>query len=325
MTSICVFGAGAIGGLMAAKLEMAGTPDTVVARGPHYEAMRAKGLVLKSEGTETVTKPRVVNDPSSIGPQDYLVLTLKAHSLIPALAQIKPLIGPNTTIVTAINGIPWWYTYKLGGEFEGRRIDSVDPGGALSAAFPPAQVLGSIVYPAAEIAEPGVIEHTYGDRFTLGEPDGSRSERAAKLSELLIKAGLKAPVRPRIRDELWVKLWGNMAFNPVSALTGATLDKVIADPGTHAVYRAMMVEGQAVAEKLGVKFALTVDKRIAGGAEVGAHKTSMLQDLEKGRPLEIEALLGAVVEMSEWVGVDMPIGRALLALVRQRAGMPANG
>lgn len=325
MTSICVFGAGAIGGLMAAKLEMAGTPVTVVARGPHYEAMRAKGLVLKSEGTETVTKPKVVTDPREIGPQDYLVLTLKAHSLIPALAQIKPLIGPDTTIVTAINGIPWWYTYKLGGDFEGRRIDSVDPGGALSAAFPPAQVLGSIVYPAAEIAEPGVIEHTYGDRFTLGEPDGSRSERAAKLSELLIKAGLKAPVRPRIRDELWVKLWGNMAFNPVSALTGATLDKVISDPGTHAVCRAAMIEGQAVAEKLGVKFALTVDKRIAGGAEVGAHKTSMLQDLEKGRPLEIEALLGAVVEMSEWVGVDMPIGRALLALVRQRAEMPAGG
>ncbi len=325
MTSICVFGAGAIGGLMAAKLEMAGTPVTVVARGPHYEAMRAKGLVLKSEGTETVTKPRVANDPGEIGPQDYLVLTLKAHSLIPALAQIKPLIGPDTTIVTAINGIPWWYTYKLGGDFEGRRIDSVDPGGVLSAAFPPAQVLGSIVYPAAEIAEPGVIEHTYGDRFTLGEPDGSRSERAGKLSELLIKAGLKAPVRPRIRDELWVKLWGNMAFNPVSALTGATLDKVIADPGTHAVCRAAMIEGQAVAEKLGVKFALTVDKRIAGGAEVGAHKTSMLQDLEKGRPLEIEALLGAVVEMSDWVGVDMPIGRALLALVRQRAETRSNG
>ncbi len=324
MTSICVFGAGAIGGLMAAKLEMAGTPVTVVARGPHYEAMRSKGLVLKCEGTETVTKPQVVNDPKEIGPQDYLVLTLKAHSLIPALAQIKPLIGPNTTIVTAINGIPWWYTYKLGGDFEGRRIDSVDPGGALSAAFPPAQVLGSIVYPAAEIAEPGVIEHTYGDRFTLGEPDGSRSERAARFSELLIKAGLKAPVRPRIRDELWVKLWGNMAFNPVSALTGATLDKVISDPGTHAVCRAAMVEGQAVAEKLGVKFALTVDKRMAGGAEVGAHKTSMLQDLEKGRPLEIEALLGAVVEMSEWVGIDMPIGRALLALVRQRAEMRSH-
>ena len=319
MTSICVFGAGAIGGLMAAKLEMAGTPVTVVARGPHYEAMRTKGLALRSEGQETVTKPTVATDPRDVGPQDYLVLTLKAHSLIPALAQIKPLIGPDTTIVTAINGIPWWYTYKLGGDFEGKRVESVDPGGALSAAFPPAQVLGSIVYPAAEIAEPGVIEHTYGDRFTLGEPDGSRSERAARFSELLIKAGLKAPVRPRIRDELWVKLWGNMAFNPVSALTTATLDKVIADPGTHAVCRMLMLEGRAVAEKLGVKFALSVDKRIAGGAEVGAHKTSMLQDLEKGRPLEIEALLGAVVEMSGWVGIDMPIGRTILALVRQRA------
>jgi len=321
VTSICVFGAGAIGGLMAAKLEMAGTPVTVVARGPHYEAMRAKGLVLKSEGQETVTKPKVATDPKDVGPQDYLVLTLKAHSLIPALAQLKPLIGPATTIVTAINGIPWWYTYKLGGEFEGRRVETVDPEGVLSAALPPSQVLGSIVYPAAEIVEPGVIEHTYGDRFTLGEPDGSRSERAAKLSELLIKAGLKAPVRPRIRDELWVKLWGNMAFNPISALTSATLDRVIADPGTHAICRALMLEGQAVAEKLGVKFALTVDKRIAGGAEVGAHKTSMLQDLERGRPLEIEALLGAVVEMADWVGVDMPIGKSVLALVRQRAEM----
>jgi len=319
VTSICVFGAGAIGGLMAAKLEMAGTPVTVVARGPHYEAMRAKGLVLKSEGQQTVTRPKVATDPKDVGPQDYLVLTLKAHSLIPALAQLKPLIGPATTIVTAINGIPWWYTYKLGGAFEGRRVETVDPEGVLSAALPPSQVLGSIVYPAAEIVEPGVIEHTYGDRFTLGEPDGSRSERAAKLSELLIKAGLKAPVRPRIRDELWVKLWGNMAFNPISALTATTLDRVIADPGTHAICRALMLEGQAVAEKLGVKFALTVDKRIAGGAEVGAHKTSMLQDLERGRPLEIEALLGAVVEMAEWVGVDMPIGRTILALVRQRA------
>ncbi|UYN96485.1 MAG: 2-dehydropantoate 2-reductase [Enhydrobacter sp.] len=325
MTSICVFGAGAIGGLMAAKLEMAGTPVTVVARGPHYEAMRSKGLVLRSEGQETVTRPRVETDPKDVGAQDYLVLTLKAHSLLPALPQLGPLIGPDTTIVAAINGVPWWYTYRLGGDFDGRRVEAVDPGGVLWRALPPAQTLGSIVYPAADVAEPGVIEHTYGDRFTLGEPDGSRSERAARLSELLIKAGLKAPVRPRIRDELWVKLWGNMAFNPVSALTGATLDRVLADPGTHAVCRALMLEGQAVAEKLGVKFALTVDKRLAGGAEVGAHKTSMLQDLEKGRPLEIEALLGAVVEMGEWVGVDMPIGRAVLALVRQRADTRAHG
>lgn len=321
MTSICVFGAGAIGGLMAAKLEMAGTPVTVVARGPHGDALRSKGLTLVSEGTESVTRPRVATDPREIGPQDYLVLTLKAHSLLPAMAQLEPLIGPNTTIVAAINGVPWWYTYKLGGDFDGRRVEAVDPEGKVSAGLPPTQVIGSIVYPAADVVEPGVIEHTYGDRFSLGEPDGSRSARAAHFSELLIKAGLKAPVRPRLRDELWIKLWGNMAFNPLSALTTATLDRLIAEPGTHAVCRALMVEGQQVAEKLGVKFAIGVDKRIAGGAEVGAHKTSMLQDLERGRPLEIEALLGAVVEMAEWVGVDMPIGRAVLALVRQRAAM----
>lgn len=321
MTSICVFGAGAIGGLMAARLEMAGTPVTVVARGPHYEAMHAKGLVLRSDGKETVTKPKVVIDPKDVGPQDYLVLTLKAHSLLPAMAQLKPLIGPDTTIVAAINGVPWWYTYKLGGEFEGRRIEAVDTDGAVSAGLPPSQALHSIVYPAADVVVPGVIEHTYGDRFTLGEPDGAKSERASKFSELLIKAGFKAPIRPRIRDELWIKLWGNMAFNPLSALTGATLDRLIADAGTHAVCRALMVEGQNVAEKLGVKFAIGVDKRLAGGAEVGAHKTSMLQDLEKGRPLEIEALLGAVVEMAGWVGVDMPIGKSVLALVRQRAEM----
>jgi 2-dehydropantoate 2-reductase len=325
VTSICVFGAGAIGGLMAAKLEMAGTPVTVVARGPHYEAMRAKGLVLRSDGHEAVTRPRVETDPRDVGPQDYLVLTLKAHSLIPAMAQLKPLIGPNTTIVAAINGVPWWYTYKLGGDFEGRHVEAVDPEGVVSAGLPPAQALGCIIYPAADVVEPGAIDHTYGDRFTLGEPDGSRSERAGQFSELLIKAGLKAPVRPRIRDELWVKLWGNMAFNPVSALTGASLDKVLADPGTHAVCRALMVEGQAVAERLGVKFAIGVDKRLAGGAEVGAHKTSMLQDLERGRPLEIEALLGAVVEMAGWVGVDMPIGRSILALVRQQAEARGRG
>jgi 2-dehydropantoate 2-reductase len=321
LTSICVFGAGAIGGLLAAKLEMSGVRVTVVARGPHYDAMLAKGLVLRSEGKETATYPRVELDPKDVGPQDYLVLTLKAHSLLPAMAQLRPLIGPNTTIVAAINGVPWWYTYRLGGEFEGKRIEAVDPEGAVSAGLPPAQAVHAIVYPAADVTQPGVIEHTYGDRFTLGEPDGTKSERVAKFAELLMKAGFKAPIRPRIRDELWIKLWGNMAFNPVSALTGATLDKVLADPGTHATCRAMMVEGQAVAEKLGVKFAIGVDKRLAGGAEVGAHKTSMLQDMEKGRPLEIEALLGAVVEMADWVGVDMPISRSVLALVRQRAAM----
>jgi 2-dehydropantoate 2-reductase len=319
--SICVFGAGAIGGFLAARLEASGTPVTVIARGPHLQAMRERGLTLVSEGRTLETKPRVADDPASVGPQDYLFITLKAHSIEPALAQLKPLIGPQTTIVSAVNGVPWWYAYKLDGPFGDRIVTSVDPDGTLWRALPPARALGCIVYPAAEIVEPGVISHSYGDRFTLGEPDGSRSERAGRLSELMIRAGLKAPVRPRIRDDLWVKLWGNMAFNPLSALTGATLDIVVGDAGTRAAARAMMLEGQAVAEALGVRFAIDVDKRIDGAADVGRHKTSMLQDLEKGRPLEIEALLGAVVEMAAWVEVPTPISQAILALVRQRAAM----
>jgi len=319
MPSICVFGAGAIGGYMAAKLAAAGTPVSLVARGPHLAAVQQNGLVLQSNGERIVTHPRAVAHGSEIGPQDYLVITLKAHSLEPALPQLAPLVGPATTIVSAVNGVPWWYTYGLGGPFEGRRIHSVDPNGALAAALPPAQCLGSIVYPAATVPSPGVIDHTYGDRFSLGEPSGEKSDRATTLSALLIAAGMKAPVRPRIRDELWIKLWGNMAFNPISVLTMATLDVITGDPGTRAVCRAMMLEGQAVAEALGVRFAIGVDKRIEGGAEVGRHKTSMLQDLELGRPLEIEAILGAVVEMAEWTGVPMPISQSVLALVRQRA------
>jgi 2-dehydropantoate 2-reductase len=304
---------------MAARLEAAGTPVSIVARGPHLAAIQQEGLVLLSGGERIVTRPNAVAHGDAIGPQDYLILTLKAHSLEPALPQLAPLVGPNTTIVAAINGVPWWYTYGLPAPFGGRRIASVDPAGALWEALPPAQCLGSIVYPAATIASPGVIDHTYGDRFSLGEPDGSRSARANTLSALLIAAGLKAPVRPRIRDELWVKLWGNMAFNPISALTTATLDVITGEPGSRAVARAMMLEGQAVAEALGIRFAIDVEKRIDGAADVGQHKTSMLQDLEAGRPLEIEAILGAVVEMAGWVDVAAPISGAVLELVRQRA------
>jgi 2-dehydropantoate 2-reductase len=325
VASLCVFGAGAIGGLLAAKLEMAGTPVSVVARGAHLAAMQANGLALESGGERVVTRPRAVADPAEIGPQDYVVITLKAHSLEGALPQLRPLIGPDTTIVAAINGVPWWYGYGLPEPFRDRRVEAVDPGGRLWQALPPAQALGCIVYPAAEIAQPGVVVHTYGDRFTLGEPDGSRSERAAVLSEMLIAAGLKAPIRPRIRDEIWVKLWGNMAFNPISALTLATLDAITGDEGARATARAMMLEGQAVAEALGIRFPIGVDKRIEGAAEIGRHKTSMLQDLELGRPLEIEALLGAVVEMAGWVGVEMPLSRAILALVRQRVAVRDAG
>ena len=318
MTSVCVFGAGAIGGLVAARLQAAGTDVSIVARGPHRAAIEANGLLLLSGGEKILTRPRVA-DAAELGPQDYVLITLKAQGIEPALPQLRHLIGPRTTIIAAINGIPWWYTHGLPAPFTDRRIKAVDPEGAVWAALPPAQTLGCIVYPAAEIVEPGVVNHTYGDRFILGEPDGSRSERAALISRLLIESGLKAPVRPRIRDDIWVKLWGNMAFNPISALTGATLDVITSDPGTRALARAMMEEGAAIAEALGVRFAIDVEKRIDGAAEVGAHKTSMLQDLERGRPIEIEALLGAVVEMAGWVDIPAPISAAVLALVRQRA------
>ncbi|MCA3351224.1 MAG: 2-dehydropantoate 2-reductase [Roseomonas sp.] len=317
---ICIFGAGAIGGLMGAKLAAKGDVDvTFIARGPHLDAMRENGVKLISEGAEQIVHPRCVSSAEEAGPQDYVLVTLKAHSLPSAAKQMQPLLGPDTAIVSAVNGIPWWYFHGIGGAYEGRIVQSVDPDGQVSALLPPSRAIGCIVYPAAEVTAPGVIDHSYGDRFSLGEPDGSRSPRAQALSEALIAAGFKAPVRPKIRDELWVKLWGNMAFNPISALTTATLDVLTADEGQRSVARAMMLEGQRVAEALGVRFAIDVDKRIAGAAEVGAHKTSMLQDLERGRPMEIEALLGAVVELADWVGEAAPISRTVLALVRARA------
>ena len=317
---ICIFGAGAIGGLMAAKLAAKGEAEvTVIARGPHLAAMQANGLKLISEGQESITHPRCVASAEEAGPQDYVVVTLKAHSLPGAAKQMQPLLGPETAIVSAVNGIPWWYFYKLPGAFEDRRVASVDPDGSLWELLHPRRAIGCIVYPAAEVPEPGVVEHTYGDRFTLGEPDGSRSDRANALSQVLVSAGFKAPVRPRIRDEMWIKLWGNMAFNPLSALTGATLDVITGEAELRAVCRQMMLEGQAVAEKLGVRFAIDVDKRIAGGAEVGAHKTSMLQDLERGRPMEVDALLGSVVELAGMLDLPAPTCRTVLALLRSRA------
>ncbi|WP_439576846.1 2-dehydropantoate 2-reductase [Elioraea sp.] len=317
---ICVFGAGAIGGLLAARLAQKGEADvTVVARGPHLAAMQANGLRLRSGGEEIVTRPRCAATAAEAGPQDYVVITLKAHSLPGVAEAMHPLLGPGTAIVSAVNGIPWWYFHRHGGPFDGRAVESVDPGGKLLRALPPERAIGCIVYPAAEVIEPGVIEHTYGDRFSLGEPDGARSERANRLSQALIAAGFKAPVRPRIRDEIWVKLWGNLTFNPVSALTMQTLDVLTGEPELRAVCRAMMVEAQAIGEALGIRFGIDVDKRMAGAAEVGAHRTSMLQDLERGRPMEIDALLGVIVEFAELLDLPAPTCRTVLALVRARA------
>ena len=316
---ICIFGAGAIGGYLGAKLAKAGADVSLVARGPHLAAMQENGLRLIEEDGAFSVPVTASADPADLGPQDYVIVTLKAHSVPPVVAKIAPLIGPGTTIVSGVNGVPWWYFHKTGGALEGTRLASVDPGNAQWDGFGPDRVLGCVVYPAAEVSEPGVVRHIEGNRFSLGEPDGSRSERALALSKALSAAGLKAPVRPRLRDEIWVKLWGNLSFNPISALTHATLDVLCTDPGTRAVARAMMVEAQEIAEKLGVKFPIGVDRRIDGGAAVGAHRTSMLQDLDAGRPMEIDALLGSVQELGRVTGTMTPTIDTVLALTKLRA------
>ena len=317
---ICIYGAGAIGGLLAARLAKAGTAAvSLVARGPHLAAMQANGLTLV-DGAERFTVPvEAAEDPAELGPQDYVVITLKAHQVPGVVEKMQPLLGPETAVVMGVNGVPWWYFHGLAGPLEGQRLSSVDPGDVQWNGIGPERVIGCVVYPAAEVVEPGVVRLVEGDRFSLGEPSGERTPRVEALAKALVAAGLKAPVRPKIRDELWVKLWGNLSFNPISALTTATLDVICTDDGTRAVARAMMVEAQAIAEKLGVRFPISVDKRIEGGAAVGAHKTSMLQDLERGRPMEVDALVTAVAEMGRLVEVPTPTIDTVLALVRLRA------
>ena len=317
---VCIFGAGAIGGLVGAKLARRGEAEvSLIARGPHLAAMRQKGLTLKDENGEATIKVRATDQPAELGPQDYVFLALKAHSLPGILDSLKPLLAPQTAVVTAQNGVPWWYFYKHGGIHEGRRIEAVDPGGRLWSTIGPERVIGCVVHPAAEIEEPGIIRHTEGDRLPLGEPSGEKTERTAHLAKILVAAGLRAPIRPQIRNEIWVKLWGNLSLNPVSALTGGTLEQICRDPGTRAVIRAMMIEAQAIGEKLGVSFGVDVDRRLAGAEAVGAHKTSMLQDLELRRPMEIDALVTAVQELGRLAGVNTPTIDIVEALVRQRA------
>ena len=303
---------------MGAKLAQAGEEVSLVARGPHLAAMREHGLRLVEDGEETVIPVRAEEDPAALGPQDYVIVTLKAHSVPGVVEKMQPLIGAGTTIVSGVNGVPWWYFHRLGGAYEGTRLETVDPGNAQWDGFGPDRVLGCVVYPAAEVVEPGRVRHMEGNRFSLGEPDGSRSERAQALSKALSAAGLKAPVRSKLRDEIWVKLWGNLSFNPISVLTHATLDVLCTDEGTREVARNMMLEAQQIAEKLGVKFPIDVDRRIRGGAEVGAHRTSMLQDLDQGRPMEIDALLGSVQELGRITGTATPTIDTVLALVTLR-------
>ncbi|MDG1745595.1 MAG: 2-dehydropantoate 2-reductase [Planktomarina sp.] len=315
---ICIFGAGAIGGYMGAKLAAAGADVSLVARGPHLKAMQENGLRLIEETGISTVKVTASDTASDLGPQDYVIVTLKAHSVPSVVPHMQPLINDHTTIVSGVNGVPWWYFHKIGGALEGTRLQTVDPGNAQWDGFGPDRVLGCVVYPAAEVVEPGVIKHIEGNRFSLGEPDGSKSNRALALSEALSASGLRAPIRPKIRDEIWVKLWGNLSFNPISVLTQSTLDVLCTDPGTREVARNMMLEAQTVAEKLGVKFPIDVDRRIQGGAAVGAHRTSMLQDLDQGRPMEIDALIGSVKELGLITQTPTPTIDTVLALTALR-------
>jgi 2-dehydropantoate 2-reductase len=315
---IAIVGAGAIGGYLGARLSAAGEDVTFIARNRNLQAIRAQGFRLILEDGSTLHAPaaRAVQDPAEAGPQDAVLLTVKAHQVQDLLPGLRGLFGPDTAVVSMINGVPWWYFHRLAGPWEGRQLESVDPGGVIAAHIEPARVIGSVVYPAAELVEPGLVRVIEGNRFTLGEPDGSRSERVERLSQALMKAGFKAPVSKDIRSEIWVKLWGNLSFNPISALTHATLEQICSFGPTRELAARMMREAQAVGEALGVEFKISLDKRIAGAQAVGAHKTSMLQDVEAGRALELEALVGAVVELGRVTGQPVPTVEAVLALAR---------
>ena len=313
---VCVVGAGAIGGYMAVRLAHAGHTVSAIARGPHLAAIRANGLKLIEAGRERVasdlTATDRVGDP---GPQDVVLLALKAHQIVPVIDDLPALLGPETVIVTLQNGIPWWYFQQFDGDHAGRVVETVDPGGVLLRAIDPKRVIGCIAYPAATITEPGVIEHIEGNRFPVGELDGRDSDRVRMVSGLFEEAGFKSRVLDDIRSEIWLKLWGNLTFNPISALTHATLVDICRFPLTRGLAATMMTEAQQVAERLGAHFRVPMERRIAGAESVGKHKTSMLQDVEAGKPLEVDGMLGVVVELAGMTGVEVPTLRALHACV----------
>jgi 2-dehydropantoate 2-reductase len=314
---IVIAGAGAIGGYIGARLARNGADVVLFARGPHLQAMQARGLkVISAEEGDFQVTPEVTGDLSTIGKADVVFLGVKAHALTSLAPALPQLFGPDTIVVSTQNGMPWWYFQDYPGDLNGLRLERVDPGGVIAQAIEPRRVVGSLAYFATDIVEPGVIRHIEGNRLSFGEPDGSKSERAKKLAETLIAAGFRCPVTTRFRHEIWVKLLGNVAFNPISALTLGTLEELVRNPDTCAVVRDIMAETEAVAGKLGIELPISIDQRIAGAEKVGAHKTSMLQDLEAGRPMEIEAVVGAVVELGDRLGVPMPSTRAVYACVK---------
>ena len=312
---IAVVGAGAIGGYLGARLSAAGQDVSFIARNRNLQAINANGFRLILEDGSELHAPAVKAFERCVdaGPQDVVLLTVKAHQVRDLLPGLRALFGPDTVVVTMINGVPWWYFHKLAGPYEGRSLQSLDPDGLIAANIEPERIIGSVVYPASELVAPGVVKLIEGKRFSLGELDGSRSERVEALSRVMMAAGFKSPVARDIRSEIWVKLWGNLCFNPLSALTHATLQDICRFPATRELAAAMMREAQAVGEKLGVAFKISLEQRIAGAEAVGAHKTSMLQDVEAGRALELEALVGAVVELGRITDTPVPVISAIYA------------
>jgi len=313
---IVIAGAGAIGGYIGARLARAGADVVLFARGPHLRAMQERGLRVRSPEGDFDVRPEVAADLAAIGPADAVFLGVKAHGLTALAPQLRPLFGPDTVVVSTQNGIPWWYFQDQGGELDGLRLERVDPGGVIAAAIEPRRIVGSLAYFSTDIVEPGVIHHTEGNRISFGEPNGTRSERVRAIAEALIAAGFRCPITTRIRHEIWVKLLGNVAFNPISALTGGTLEELVRHPDTARLVREVMTETEAVAAKLGIELSISIDQRMAGAEKVGAHKTSMLQDLEAGRPMELEAIVGAVVELGERLGVAMPATQTVYACAK---------
>jgi 2-dehydropantoate 2-reductase len=322
---IAVIGCGAIGGYVGAKLALAGEQVTFIVRGANLAALRERGVrLILSDGTEHLARHvAATQDYTETGAHDLVILAVKAHQLAPLAADVPRLCGPHTVIVTIQNGIPYWYFHQHGGALAGTVLDSVDPGGTISRSIPAGQVIGCVVYPAAELIAPGVVKHIEGERFPVGELDGSTSARVTMVSQCLTQAGFKAPVLPDIRAEIWLKLWGNLAFNPISALSRATLVDICQNPATRALAAAMMTEAQDIAHKLGITFRVSLERRIAGAEKVGKHKTSMLQDIEAGRAPELDALVGSVAELGRLTHIATPRIDAVYALTQLLAQMLA--
>jgi len=311
-----IVGAGAIGAFLGAMLARAGEDVTLIARGAHLRAMQEHGVRVRGEIGDFQIDVKATDDPATIGEVDVVILTLKTHSVPAIVASLRPLLGLNTSVVTAQNGFPWWYFYKQGSEWEGFHLESVDPGGVISQHIDPARVIGCVVYPSTEIVEPGVISHMEGTRFAIGEPDGSKSERCRLIADSFIKAGLRCPIRTNIRHDIWVKLMGNVAYNPISALTRATLIEIVQCPETRALAAAIMTEVDAVAAKLAIDMGVSVEQRLQGAEKVGQHKTSMLQDIEAGKPTELEAIVGAIIELGDRLELELPNTKSVYACVK---------